>query len=215
MTAKMGVASFGLGLKRLRPSQDQTLRFVIAWHSDSCGARSLSRIQRLSVSLSVLMAGLLVEQTCGQAPGLAWVTNLGAQVFAVDGQTNVYANAGGTVFVLNGNGLVLQTNGICPIPGIARRYSAGNYYFSGSFDGTQNFVGITLVGGWTNNNGQYSPGWPTCYLAKYAGNGSLQWVTGFGQHATRNRLTGLALDPAGGAYAGYDSSGDGAVVAHL
>ena len=97
----------------------------------------------------------------------------------------------------------------------ARRDSAGNYYFSGSFDGTQNFGGITLVGGWTNNNGQYSPGWPTCYLAKYAGNGSLQWVTGFGQHATRNRLTGLTLDPAGGAYAGYDSSGDGAVVAHL
>src|SRR5439155_1495846 len=149
-------------------------------------------IHRLSVSFIVLMTGLLVEQTSAQAPGLAWATNLGAQVFAVDGQTNVYANAGGTVFVLNGNGAVLQTNGICPIPGIARRDSAGNYYFSGSFDGTQNFGGITLVGGWTNNNGQYSPGWPTCYLAKYAGNGSLQWVTGFGQHATRNQWAGAS-----------------------
>ena len=34
-----------------------------------------------------------------QAPDLMWTTNVGARVFAVDNQTNVYANAGGSVMV--------------------------------------------------------------------------------------------------------------------
>jgi len=85
---------------------------------------------------------------CGsaQAPDLMWTTNVGAQVFAVDDQTNVYANAGGSVIKLNSSGLSLQTNNICPLPGIARLDAAGNYLFGGSFDGTQDFGGITLVG---------------------------------------------------------------------
>src|SRR5258706_575197 len=69
-----------------------------------------------------------------QAPNLMWTTNIGARVFAVDDQTNVYANAGGSVIKLNGSGLSLQTNNICPLPGIARLDAAGNYLFAGSFD---------------------------------------------------------------------------------
>ena len=44
------------------------------------------------------------------------------------------------------------------------------------FDGTQNFGGITLVGGWTNFHvpPRWEPGYPTCYLAKYDSNGALQ-----------------------------------------
>jgi hypothetical protein len=86
-----------------------------------------------------------------QAPGIVWSNNIGATLFAVDGQTNLYANANGNVIILNGAGLPLVTNSICPLPGMARRDPAGNYFFAGSFDGTQNSGGITLVGGWTNN----------------------------------------------------------------
>jgi hypothetical protein len=119
------------------------------------------------------------------------------------------------VLVLSGGGVPLQTNTICPLPGRAVRNNLGTYYFGGSFDGTQNFGGITLVGGWTNNNGNYSPGWPTCYIATYAANGSLLWVTSFGPQSANNQLTDLKLDPSGGLYAGYWSSSHGNLVAHL
>lgn len=135
-----------------------------------------------------------------QTPGLLWSTNLGARVFAVDEQTNVYANAGGTVIKLNAAGVPFQTNAICPIPGIAERDTAGNYYFAGNFDGTQNFGGITLVGGWTNapvgpgGATGWAAGYPTHYVAKYASTGSLQWVKSFGKQAVAlNRLTDLQI----------------------
>jgi len=158
---------------------------------------------------------LTVTPAGATPPGLAWTTNIGARVFAIDEQTNLYASAGGNVLVLDASGTVLQTNSICPLPGVARRDAAGNYFYAGSFDGTQNFGGITLVGGWTNHNGQYASGWPTCYAAKYSSNGTLQWVKSFGSQSTRNILTDMVLDPGGGLYAGYDDSGFGARVAHL
>ena len=146
-----------------------------------------------------------------QAPGLLWSTNLGAQVFAVDEQTNVYASASGSVIQLSATGVPLQTNAICPLPGIAQRNAAGDYYFAGNFDGTQNFGGITLIGGWTNwpNPGQWSPGLPTHYVAKYSSSGSLQWVKSFGaQASTVNRLTDLVVDAAGGVIAGHSTPGN-------
>jgi hypothetical protein len=76
-----------------------------------------------------------------QAPPLAWTTNIGARLFAVDAQTNLYANAGGMVIKLSADGQPLQTNAICPLPGLAQRDSPGNFYFTGSFDGTQDFGG--------------------------------------------------------------------------
>jgi len=149
------------------------------------------------------------------APGLAWGTNLGARVFSVDAQTNVYANAGGTVFKLTSDGTPLQTNAICPLPGVAKRDDAGNYYFAGSFDGTQDFGGITLVGGYTNWNGyHWLGGSPTVFLAKYAANGNLQWVVSFGTQGMSHTLTDLALDPSGGCYVGYELSGAAGSVTH-
>ena len=150
---------------------------------------------------------LVTRQARADSPGLLWSTNLAANLFAVDEQTNVYASVGGSVIKLNGNGLPLQTNTICPIPGIAQRDAFGNYYFAGNFDGTQDFGGITLVGGWTNNPsnpGQWNPGSPTHYVAKYTSNGGLLWVTSFGAQGIHGlRLTDLLIDPSGGVLAGH------------
>ena len=141
-----------------------------------------------------------------QTPGLLWSTNVGANLFAVDEQTNIYASVGGAVIKLNANGVPLQTNSICPIPGIAQRDALGNFYFAGNFDGTQNFGGITLVGGWTNwpNPGHWTPGSPTHYVAKYASNGSLLGVTSFGEQAGINmRVTDFILDLSDGLLVGH------------
>ena len=102
---------------------------------------------------------LLATQAFAQAPSLLWTTNIGATLFAVDSQTNVYANVGGSVIKLNKSGTPISTNTICPKPGIAVQDAVGNYYFAGNFDGTQDFGGITLVGGWTNwpSPGQWQP----------------------------------------------------------
>src|SRR5207245_741816 len=144
-----------------------------------------------------LLAGLVTQSVCGQSPGLAWTTNIGARLFAVDAQTNVYANVGGAVIQLTSAGVPTQTNTICPVPGIARRDGDGNFYFGGNFDGTQDFGGITLVGGWIDMNyfpPAWRPGRPTCYLAKYSAGGNLQWAVEFGQRGTTNSLTDLLLD---------------------
>jgi len=147
----------------------------------------------------------------GQAPGLLWSNNVGARLFAVDAQSNVYASTNGTVIKMNSAGVPLQTTPICPLPGIAQRDSAGNFYFLGNFDGTQNFGGITLVGGWTNwlysGKRTWQAGWPTCYLAKYGSAGSLQWVISFGLQAYNNRADDLAVNPDGSVVVGYDVSG--------
>ncbi|HEY5910404.1 MAG TPA: chitobiase/beta-hexosaminidase C-terminal domain-containing protein [Verrucomicrobiae bacterium] len=166
----------------------------------------------------ILMFSLcaVAQGAWAQAPGLLWRTNIGAAAFAVDAQTNVYANTGGTVFLLSSAGVPLQTNVICPLPGIARRDSIGNFYFAGTFDGTQNFGGITLVGGWINfpSSGMWTPGYPTCFLAKYGSNANLQWVVSFGSQGAVNTVTDLALDPAGGFYIAFNFALNGA-VAHL
>src|SRR5262249_6043863 len=122
--------------------------------------------------------------------------------FAVSPKTNLYANAGGTVIELTSEGVPVQTNAICPLPGVVRRDNTGNFYFGGSFDGTQDFGGITLVGGWINDVNYHPPRWvpgyPTCYLAKYGPGGSLQWVVSFGAAAQVNQLTDLMLESGGG-----------------
>ena len=58
----------------------------------------------------------MVQVLCAQPPGLLWRTNAGASLFAVDEQTNLYANAGGTVIKLNSDGVPFQTNSISPAP---------------------------------------------------------------------------------------------------
>ncbi|HEU0040145.1 MAG TPA: hypothetical protein VFR76_12820, partial [Verrucomicrobiae bacterium] len=106
----------------------------------------------------------------------------------MDAQTNVYANAGGTVIRLSSAGVPFQTNTICPVAAsYAQRDLAGNFYFAGTFDGTQDFGGITLVGGWINTINCtppcWSPGYPTCFLAKYDNAGGLLWAVSFGTQA--------------------------------
>src|SRR5207249_11914546 len=156
--------------------------------------------------LPILLLSVFGRPAHAQAPGLLWAPNVGARVFAVDAQTNAYVNAGGTVFVISGAGAPLSTNTICPVTGraatIARRDDSGSFYFLGNFDGTQNFGGITLVGGWTNwpSQGHWTPGYPTCFLAKYSGDGGLQWAASFGRQAYSNAPTDLPLDYAGRAY---------------
>src|SRR6185437_4892572 len=51
-----------------------------------------------------------------QAPPVLWQTNVNATLFAVDSQTNVYANTNGTVITLNSLGVPFKTNSYCPVP---------------------------------------------------------------------------------------------------
>lgn len=147
----------------------------------------------LAFLLVSLWAGLLASNAQAQsAPVLLWSTNIGAQLFAVDSQTNLYANDGGKVILLNGLGVPLGTNQICPLRGIAQRDTEGNYYFAGSFTPPQDFGGVVLTTG-------------SAFLAKYTPTGALLWAVplflpnGFGTTYVQD----LRLDPAGYAYVGY------------
>ncbi len=153
------------------------------------------------------LAGLSARSVQAQAPGLLWRTNVGARLFAVDAQTNVYANQNATIIALDSTGAAFQTNTLCSVTNaIAQRDGQGNLYLAGSFDGTQDFGGITLVGGWTNyynDQGQHwTPGYPTCYLAKYDSHHSLQWAVSFGPQGYRNHLDDLAVNDSGSSVAG-------------
>ncbi len=170
--------------------------------------------RKVLVSMAFLLVVTLTGVTNrahGQAPGLLWRTNIGVRLFSVDAQTNVYANAGGTVIRLSGEGVPLQTIPACPIPGFAERDSSGNFYFTGNFDGTQDFGGITLVGGRISNlytPPRYVPGYPSGYLAKYGSAGNLLWVVNYpytgGPAFGGIRVTDLLLDTGGAAYVCYD-----------
>src|SRR2546423_6118225 len=172
-----------------------------------------NRVPHLLITLFALAFPCAVFSQAG--PSLIWSRNVGARLFAVDAQTNVYAASGGNVIVLTGAGIPVQTNATCPLPGVAQRDASGNYYFGGNFDGTQDFGGITLVGGWTNwpSPGKWAAGWPTCFLGKYASDGRLQWVISFGRQSYSNALTDLIVDASANCMAGYASSaGQGRIV---
>jgi hypothetical protein len=167
-------------------------------------------------SMAALFIGFGALALHGQAPSLVWTTNIGAALFAIDAQANVYANSNGTVVQLDSSGALVATTTACPLPSVAQRDPVGNYLFAGSFDGTQNFGGITLVGGWTNwpNPGDWHAGYPYCFLAKYSSAGSLQWVASFGQQAVGSAMSDLAVDPNGNTYVGY-LTGGAAQLAHF
>jgi hypothetical protein len=165
--------------------------------------------------MMTLSAGALAIQVSGQAPGLLWQANVGGQLCALDSQTNLYANIAGTVIRLSGGGVPFQTNVLCSVTnGIARLDNLGNFYLSGIFDGTQDFGGITLIGGWTNypSPGHWWPGYPTCYLAEYAANGSLEWVTTFGSQGLVGRLRDVQVNPDGSLMVAFEGSGSGTLV---
>ncbi len=150
-----------------------------------------------------------IQSTRAQAPALAWSANIGARVFAVDAQTNCYAYASNLVITVNGSGVPIQTNQFCPLPAMAQRDGAGNFYFAGTFDGLQDFGGITLMGGCTIcSGGYYAPGWPTCFLAKYSSVGRLQWVTQF-RHVLGDlhHVDDLVVNADGSTVVAFDGSG--------
>lgn len=138
---------------------------------------------------------LLAFQVFGQAPPLLWSTNVGATLFAVDANTNLYASVGGTVIKLDRDGVTLQTNAYCPLPGIARRDSASNFYFAGKFSGTQDFGGIVLGVQFNSSS----------FIAKYSSVGVLLWVTNFGPNNIDSSLQirDLEVDADGNAYVGH------------
>ncbi len=145
----------------------------------------------------ILLASLLatphMRACAGQAPGLLWSTSVGAQVFAVDTQTNVYANAGGAVIELSGAGVPLKTNALSVYPGMAQRDSAGNLYYAGNYPGTPNGFG-----GYDYTN-------PACFLAKYTSAGALVWSVDFGPSGTLRGIGigDFTLDTARNGYVGY------------
>ncbi|HXS69181.1 MAG TPA: hypothetical protein VN761_10085 [Candidatus Polarisedimenticolia bacterium] len=178
-------------------------------------------LKRSIALITLLSLGVLFSNNSrGQAPSIVWRTNVNATLFAVDSQTNIYANANGTVITLNSRGVPFATNSYCPVPSLdpefAQRDSAGNFYFAGNFDGTNNFGGTNLVGGWIDTTNYDTPRWhpgaPTCFLAKYTPNGGLLWATSFGQvvidddafgeYIFTNQVSDLVLNPDGSATVG-------------
>ena len=128
-----------------------------------------------------------------QAPALLWHTNVGASLFAVDEQTNLYANTGGTVIKLNGDGVPLETNTFSQFPGMMQRDADGNFYLAGVvpafFNGTFYDYGSDHA----------------CFLAKYTAAGALVWSNRFGPTGLLRSVVikDLRLDSAGDVYAGF------------
>jgi hypothetical protein len=186
---------------------------VIASLRAKGGSASVGKAVSLfqQIVLALIGSVTLVNSASGQAPGLLWSTKISANLFAVDEQTNLYANRGGDVIVLNGSGVPQQTNTICPLPGLAGRDSAGNYLYTGLLDGTQNFGGITLVGGYHDpydRGNPWVPGDPSLYVAKYGATGQLHGAAVFATpgppfNYVTNTISDLLPDLLGGSYIGY------------
>jgi hypothetical protein len=166
--------------------------------------------QKYFTIVFVLCAVFSVRFAAAQTPGLLWTTNIGARLFAVDAQTNVYANSGGTVFILNSAGVPLQTNVICPRSGLAQRDTNGDYYFAGVMPSHVNASGISVdfdaqdFGGIVLSN-------QAVYLAKYSSGGGLLWAKGLGpgNGVVRNNVqpgisvNDFLLDDNGNVFVGY------------
>lgn len=142
------------------------------------------------------MAG--IRSTQAQAPAVLWRTNIGAQLFAVDDQTNLYANINGTVITLNSAGQRVATNFLNSASGIVRRDASGNFYFLGLNAGTN--VLFQVSSGFQTN---YAFG--AFLIAKYSGDGSLIWSNNFGPLSTTlHSVDDLQIGADGSAYAGVD-----------
>jgi hypothetical protein len=71
---------------------------VIGWMSQ-VSYQVFRRISTLPLFL------LIAVQIFDHSPSLLWSTNIRATLFAMDNQTSSYANAGGSVIVINPNGV--------------------------------------------------------------------------------------------------------------
>lgn len=144
-------------------------------------------VRRLLGALVLLLAPSL----SAQAPGWIWSTNVGAQVFAMDAHTNVYAFTNGQVIQLDADGRRLQTFDFGLSPGMMQRDAAGFFYYAGLLPGD-------------NIGAYYSYAAPACFLAKYSAAGTLVWSNRFGPTwLGRLNIGDLQLDSAGNIYVGW------------
>ncbi len=143
----------------------------------------------LLISASVLIAA----SANAQAPALLWTTNVGALVFAVDGQTNVYASAANVVMKISPIGEVLQSISLTNRPGLAQRDSAGNLYYAGTYPGSFNGSGY-----------DYGTSF-SCFLTTYNSAGSVIRTANFGPTGfLRNiAIKDVQIDTAGNCYVAY------------
>ncbi len=156
---------------------------------------SAQRCSPCGLRLLFVLLGLgLVLSASGQTPTVLWSTNVGATAFAVDEQTNIFANSGGTVIKLTGAGVPIQTNLICPLPGIARADAAGNFYFAGWLTSCPDFFGGTV-----QCKGD------AFYIAKCTSAGALVWAKSFESHPTYPKvIRDLQVTASGIAYVLYN-----------
>jgi len=174
-----------------------------------------------SAAFAVLLCLLPNSRLLAQAPAILWSTNLGAFVFGVDSQTNVYATASswiangfgttgsGRVIVLDRDGQVLQTNNVGILE--APNGSISNPVRQGALDpvsGGYYYVGIhpgDLNSGCPGRRAWLSPAF---FLAKFSAAGTLVWSVNFGPTNCLRFLgiNGLRVDSSGTIYASYDYS---------
>jgi hypothetical protein len=124
---------------------------------------------------------------------MAWSTNVGATLIGSDVQTNSYAELNSeSIVTINSTGAALQTNHMCPFPGLARRDAAGNFYFAGTINPPVNFGSGIIV----SNS--------LCAIAKFNGSGNIIWAQGFsfvpGTIYNSLSVGDLEVDPSGVAY---------------
>lgn len=162
-----------------------------------------SRAFSLCLVFLFILAGI-TEPAWGQSPPILWSTNVGAQLFAVDAQTNLYANIGGAVIRLTSAGVPVQTNAMCPRPGFAQRDAQGNIYFAGIMPSTYNDITKTVFQPQDFNGIAVSNS--LGFLVKYDSQGVQQWVRGFGPGAvsTAALVSDLQVTPEGICYVAYD-----------
>jgi hypothetical protein len=152
-------------------------------------------------TFTLLIIGLVsVRIAQAQAPTFLWRTNINARVLAVDAQTNVYANNGTLITVLNSAGVPIRSNAFYVPATATQRDVSGNYYFAGNrpetLINTVDFIGYDY--GTTN----------ALFLTKYTPDGTLVWSNGFGPTGRFRgfnpiQLKDLQVDSNGNSYAAY------------
>src|SRR5882672_5427811 len=160
-------------------------------------ARPRARLSRLCAVF--LFYASLHCSLLAQAPAVLWTTNIGAQVFGVDKQTNVYAFGDGKAFILDGAGKVQRTNTVGIAEGSQLYHAAqldpvsGDYYYAGVYPATICTIGLFYAT-------------PAFFLAKFNAAGTLIWSRDFGP-AGCIRFAGvsdLRIDSNTNIYVGYD-----------
>jgi hypothetical protein len=123
------------------------------------------------LALLLFALGLAGNSSFGQTPALLWTTNVNARVIGADSQTNVYADAGGTVIQLDGAGQIVQSFFLSSYTGLAQRGADGSFQYAGVYPPFINPNDPQRLS-------QYSA--PACVLTKYDQFGSPIWSVDFG-----------------------------------